>query len=99
MRALTVSEINKILIEKGYNKSLIIKNIPQNKWEGNVISFDEYDDGKSYCSLYEFIQKDDLPKGCGSLILKANYSKLKAQDKKEFQKLIENLPNINNKAS
>lgn len=89
MRALTTSELNSILIDKGYNGMYTIKDIPENKWNADCIGFDECEYGKSYCYLYKsHPYKDSVG---AHLEVKANYSKLNATNKKEFQKIVEAL--------
>lgn len=87
-RALTVSEINSILIEKGYKGCSGVKLISsENKWEADSICFSEdKKTGRSFCGLYK-------KAGTCMLIRTETYVKMKNADKKEFQKIIENLPN------
>lgn len=89
MRALTVSELNAILIEKGYNGGYGVDLEPdENKWGATNICFSEDPEGKSYCGLYK-------KAGICSLVRVASYTKLKAVDKKEFRVIVDALPKVN----
>lgn len=84
MKALTVSEINNVLIEKGYKSGYSIDiNALENKWCADCLSFLEYN-GKSYCELLKSYEN-------GACIRLVSYSKLNSNDKKEFQKIIDKL--------
>lgn len=93
MRALTVSEINKVLIDKGYRNNRSIEIDPAlNKWEADTLCFSDYEDGYSSCGLYKFTTFNSrTTSGCLNRIVA--YNKLNAAEKKEFQVIIDNLPN------
>lgn len=85
-RALTVSEINQIFLEKGLSPLYIYK-IPENKWNADCMSFSECD-GQSNLVFWNFKPYDDSGTS-GTLTAKFSYRKLKAAEKKEVQKFIE----------
>ena len=94
-KALSVSEVNQLLLSKGYKVMRTIRIDIENSWDADIVSFEEYGDGKSYCNLYKFYQHEGCPEGCGNLKRLANYSKLKAAEKHEFINIVNQLP-INN---
>jgi hypothetical protein len=80
MKALTTSELNQILIQKGFksNQGIIL---PTNKWEADTFIFEECIGGSSYLGLYKKI---------GSVMSERiiKYNQMSAKDKKEFVNII-----------
>jgi hypothetical protein len=80
MKALTTSELNQILIEKGFKSNQGIS-LPSNKWEADEFLFEECSGGSSYIGLYKKI---------GSVMSRRiiRYNQMNAKDKKEFVNII-----------
>jgi len=88
-KVLTTSELNQILISKGYSGGITI-NPESNIWGADRLFFQEYGDGFSTCGLYKFCPLPDMPES-GNLKSLANYAKLNASNKRIFIQLVENL--------
>lgn len=80
MKALTTSELNKILLTKGY-KEYRNYNLPQNKWGADYFSIIETEDGYSAIDLS--VQNGEY---MSKRIFK--YNNMKSADKKEFTSLV-----------
>ena len=87
-RVLTVSEVNQMLIRKGYRSCETIHIDIENSWEA---------DGHSVCGLYKFHQSEGCPVGCGNLTRVATYRKLKVAEKYEIIGIVARLPKQENK--
>jgi hypothetical protein len=91
MKTLTVSEINQILISKGFKPIFTIKIDPStNKYGADRISFSELKDGYSRCVLGKFVPYEGS-KGHGTIVPIINYGKASASDKKEIERIIKAL--------
>lgn len=91
-KALSVSEVNQLLLSKGYKNMHTIRIDIENSWGADTLSFEEFGDNKSYCNLYKFYQSEGCPEGCGNLKRLASYNKLKASEKHEFINIVNQLP-------
>lgn len=80
MKALTTSELNQVLMSKGFNQHNS-NDLPKNKWGADYFTFTETDEGISYLGLYvnvgQYISKRII-----------KYNQMKALDKKEFTTLV-----------
>lgn len=91
MKALTVSEINQILISKGFKQMFTIKIDPStNKYGADRIRFSELGNGYSRCVLGKFVPYEGS-KGHGTIVPIINYGKASASDKKEIERIIKAL--------
>ena len=50
-KVLTVSEVNQMLIRRGYRSCETIHIDIENSWEADTLVFEEYKDGHSVCGL------------------------------------------------
>lgn len=50
-KVLTVSEVNQMLIRKGYRSCETIHIDIENSWEADTLVFEEYGNGHSVCGL------------------------------------------------
>jgi hypothetical protein len=82
MKALTTSELNQLLITKGFENRKTYS-LPINKWNADVFFFQEDSKGNSYVILTKKVS-EYLSKTV------AKYSKMNASDKKEFVNIIFN---------
>lgn len=96
-KVLTVSEVNQMLIRKGYRNCETIRIDTENSWGADILAFEEYKDGHSVCALYKFHQHEDCPVGCGNLTRVATYRKLKVAEKYEIISIVAQLPKQENK--
>jgi hypothetical protein len=75
MKAMTTSELNAKLIEKGFKVNRV-NEVPKNKWGADWVSVEEYRNGTSYLSLQ---RRTSVCSSVGVL----SYSKCKAVEKHE----------------
>lgn len=96
-KVLTVSEVNQMLIRKGYRSCETIHIDIENSWEADTLVFEEYGNGHSVCGLYKFHQSEGCSVGCGNLTRVATYRKLKVAEKYEIISIVARLPKQENK--
>lgn len=96
-KVLTVSEVNQMLIRKGYRSSEVIHIDIENSWGADSLIFEEYGEGRSVCALYKFHQSEGCSAGCGNLTRVATYRKLKVAEKYEIIGIVAQLPKQENK--